>query len=378
MADFHDVAVELADQLSDLAKGAWDVGHLDPQLHESPAAHHAALENRREGHHVDVSTAEDRRDPLILKPALVPEDRSDTRCARTLHDGFLDLCKQKNRLLDVPFAHENEIVHVAPNQLYGELARGLDGDAIGNGVVIGNITWIEAVKRMMGRWIALALHADDLDLGNQSLGCDRDTRNQSAPADRHQKSIDTIDGFEHLERQRPLACDDRQVVVRMNERQAALAREVLGEGSRFIEVNTVEDDLSAVRAGLLHLGVGRGTRHDDGRRDAEAPSMISQRLCVVACGHSDHTLLALRRSQAQQAVERPTFLERCGVLSVFVLEVELDAGDRRQRFRELERGAHDVRRNAFVSGADIVDGNRHGEDRQLGESAVYSQPMATA
>src|SRR5207249_3669179 len=76
---------------------------------------------------------------------------------------------------------------------------------------------------------------------------------QPAPAHRGHEGVERGDVLEELERRRPLARDDRVVVVRRHEHAPGLGRDAPGERRPVVLQPVVEDDLATVVAGRLNL-----------------------------------------------------------------------------------------------------------------------------
>ena len=136
---------------------------------------------------------------------------------------------------------------------------------------------------------------------------------------------------EHLERDRALAGDHREVVVRMDDGEAALLGELQAGDARVLEGVALEHDLGAEAARVLDLDARGEARHDDRRRDPHPLGVVGDRLRVVAGRDREHALGALGRRQLRHLVERAALLERGGELQVLELEEDVAAADRRQR-----------------------------------------------
>jgi len=104
--------------------------------------------------------------------------------------------------------------------------------------------------------------------------------------------------------------------------------------------------------GVLDFRVRRTLGHDDDGRDAQARGVIGDGLSMIAGAHGNHTAPALGVGQGRELVERAALLERSGELQVLELEVELAAGDARQRLARQERGALNRAFDARRRGAD--------------------------
>ena len=164
----------------------------------------------------------------------------------------------------------------------------------------------------------------------------------------------------------------------MDEGEALLAAVLRGEGGGLLDRLALQDHLGAVPAGVDDLHRRRVDRHDDGGRDAEPVGVVGDALGVVAGRHGDHAVLALRRGQRGQAIERAALLERGRELQVLELEPDLAAEDVRQRAAEVAVGLDDGPAQARARGLDVVGSDRQrlgrpcGSDRFSGGHAVFS------
>ena len=87
--------------------------------------------------------------------------------------------------------------------------------------------------------------------------------------------------------------------------------------------------------------------------------MIRDRLGVIAGAHRDHAALALRLGERGKLVQRAALLEGRRELQVLELEVQLAAGEARERVAGEERRALDRAFDARRRGADGLD-RKHG------------------
>jgi len=94
-------------------------------------------------------------------------------------------------------------------------------------------------------------------------------------------------------------------------------------------LSAMQDDTRAVSASLLNFVEGRIGRHDNGGRYTEPTGVESNALGMVAGRHGDDAPSPLLCIQAEQLVERATFLERRCELVVFELQPHFRAGQRR-------------------------------------------------
>ena len=115
------------------------------------------------------------------------------------------------------------------------------------------------------------------------------------------------------------------MVVRRNQRHAALVSQTATNGFAVLAEAVVDDDGRAVALRSRHLGSGRVVRHDDHRRHAEQARRERDRLRVVARGERNDAGAALVLVETRQRVERAAELERTHTLEVLTLEEQLCA-----------------------------------------------------
>ena len=204
----------------------------------------------------------------------------------------------------------------------------LDADAVGDRRLAAFA--MAVVDRVPRRREALGLHADDVQVGAERLRRRRHAGDQAAAADGDDQGVDLGLLGEHLERDRALAGDHRQVVERMDDGVAALLGELQAGDARVLEGVADEDDLGAEAARVLDLHARGEARHDDRRRDAHALRVVGDRLGVVAGRDREHALGALGGRELRHLVERAALLERGGELQVLELEEDGAAADLRQ------------------------------------------------
>jgi hypothetical protein len=241
---------------------------------------------------------------------------------------LLDLEQHQDRLLDVVFRDQDDVVDEGADDGQRQRPGRLDADAVGDGRLAALA--IAVVDRVPRRREALGLDADDVQVGAERLRRRRHAGDQAAAADGDDQGVDLGLLGEHLERDRALAGDHRQVVERMDDGVAALLGELQAGDARVLEGVADEDDLGAEAARVLDLHARGEARHDDRRRDAHALRVVGDGLRVVAGRDREHALGALGGSELRHLVERAALLERGGELQVLKLEEDGAAADLRQ------------------------------------------------
>ena len=162
---------------------------------------------------------------------------------------------------------------------------------------------------------------------------------QPATADRDHQHLEVGRRLQHLQGERALARDHGRVVERMDEGQAVALGDLPGMAGRILDALALEHHPGTEAPRVLDLHERRVARHDDGRRDAQAPRVVGDALRMIAGGHGDHARGRLLGRQLRQAVQGAALLERGGVLQVLELEPDLGAGDLRQRARRAGRAS---------------------------------------
>ncbi|MGY4620673.1 hypothetical protein ACVWZ4_005900 [Bradyrhizobium sp. USDA 4472] len=175
------------------------------------------------------------------------------------------------------------------------------------------------------------LDAENAQRRLDRFGGDGDAADQAASANRNDQRIELRHGLEHLQTDRTLACDDKRIVVRMDEDHAACFAVAPRERSRLFQGRPRDDHFGAVVPGVLDLHHRRAHRHHDRGGNAEPLGVIGDALRVVACRHCDDAVRTFFRGQRSEAIESAALLERGGELKVFEFEPELAAADAAQR-----------------------------------------------
>ena len=164
-----------------------------------------------------------------------------------------------------------------------------------------------------------------------------------------------------------LARHHRRVVVGVDEREALGRREPVRLLRRLVEGLAEQHHPGAVAARCSRPSRGACRRHDDGRRDAEAPRMIGDRLGVVARRHRDDAPLGVRRRRGFRACSAPALLEGAGRLHVLVLDEDRGTGQLGEARGRHERRAQD---------APSICGGRSASARLMAYSGTCLPPAA--
>jgi len=166
--------------------------------------------------------------------------------------------------------------------------------------------------------------------------------------------------LQHLERERAGARDDLRVVGRVDEREAALRDQAVGDRDRLVVVATLFDEDGAQAAQrLVLLGVvAEGDTHRD--RHAQACPRPGQAQPVIATRRRHHAASqGLRRHRGEHG-QRVADLECARRLMVLVLDPDADAVAHRgvERGVRAKRRGHEVPAQPLACGADVLDRGR--------------------
>ncbi|MNF66796.1 hypothetical protein D3C84_485940 [compost metagenome] len=170
----------------------------------------------------------------------------------------------------------------------------------------------------------LRLDADHLHLGAQVLHIGGDAGDQAAAAHRHEDGVQPAGVLaQDFHGHGALAGDHVRVVVGRDEGQAPLLRQLQRMGQGIGEGVAVQHHLAAAGAHPLHLQLGGGARHHDGRLYAQFPRRQRQALGMVAGRGGDHPAGALLLAQLHHTVVGAADLEGVDRLQVLALEQHL-------------------------------------------------------
>ena len=284
--------------------------------------------------------------PHKIRPTFLPGKRSglrqhggQARGARAFRHGLLQREIGVHRAFEMRLVDQHDLGDQLADHRQRQLTDILDRDAFGQRRPADRPAFI--VQRVPHRRIKRGFGADDLDLGLHRACGDGIAGNQTAAADRDHQHVEIGSFLQHLERDGALPGDDARIVVGMHQRESAFGQDLLAARLRFRHAFAVEHHLGAVRLGRRHLHERRRHRHDDGRRNLEPRGVIGHRLGVIAGRHGDDAALALGLAERGELHQRAAVLERIGDLQIFVFDVDVGAGERRQpRRRQHGRAQH--------------------------------------
>ena len=315
---------------------------------------------------ISASTSGSMLPPHSTSPTLRPAKRSRSFITRREADragafdhGLLDLEQHQDRLLDVVLADQHDVV---------DQAR-ISGSVSAPGCLDARCRRRSSPAHRAGRRRApRSRQPGSARSARRRSGCRaRSARAAVAmpeispppPIATHQR-VDRRLLLEHLEADRALAGDHREIVVRMHDGQRRARSRARGRVARASsKVSPSQHDFAPkprVRSTLTD-GAKRGITIVAG--DAHPLGVVRDRLRVVAGRHREHAVRTLVGGQLRHLVERAALLERRGELQVLELQEDLAAGELRQRARRQAWRARDfagsrsaaARMSSTVSGA---------------------------
>ncbi len=114
----------------------------------------------------------------------------------------------------------------------------------------------------------IGFDGDDFCFRPERFHGERDAREQTAAAHRHDDGVEIRDLGHDLKTGGALAGDDRGIVVAVDVGQALLRRDLVRPRFRFREIFPFEDDGGAEFLAVVDLDQGRKLRHHDRGRHA--------------------------------------------------------------------------------------------------------------
>ena len=278
----EDVRAERGNVVEQLAETARPVEQRDREAQPAVAGHEALLDDALDEAHVDVAAGEQAHDVFALHIDLALEHGGHGRGAGGLDDLLAALHEQEHRLGDLEIVDGDDVVGVFLDERDGDVARRLDGDAVGDGGHGVGLDIAVRMERLRDRVRALGLHADDLHAGVDLLDARGHAGKQAAAAGRHDDDVRRGQIAEDLEAERALTGNDLGVIVGVQERGVLLLADLAGFGIGVVIAVAREHNGGTVALRGLRLGDGRGLGHDNRGRDAEAVRGVGHALRMVA------------------------------------------------------------------------------------------------
>ena len=140
-----------------------------------------------------------------------------------------------------------------------------------------------------------------------------------------------------LHADRPLACNDIRIVIRMDEGETSLRLKPTGLGVGLVKALAVEDHTATLPSHSLNFDRGGGARHHDGGLSTQPLSRESHALSMIARRSTDHPTLESLPWQARHLGVGAAQLEREYRLKVLALEPNRASQALRQARHGIER-----------------------------------------
>ena len=326
MGDGKDVGIGAGNKGQELDQFARDVG--DDGLEEDLALRldQALVDDAGHIVDVDVAAADEGCDFLVADAGnLAAHESCDRYGTGPFGNGLAPFQENQDSAGDFRFIDGDDFIDVFLTDIIGQVARCLDGDAIGQSslAVVGNdLSFFDGF--LHGRHV-FRLDADDFDLRVDVLSGYGQAGNEAAAANRCDDSIDFGKLFDDFQGNRPLAGNDFRVVEGMDEGIAVFRRQFNGFGCGFIEEIPVEDDIGTVAAGRRNLAQGSVFRHADDGLAAIFAGSQSHALGVVSGRSGDDAFFPFFRGQGSDFVIGPAQFKGACPLEVFQFQINFAA-----------------------------------------------------
>ena len=236
---------------------------------------------------------------------------------------------------DFVLADGDHLVHILFAHLIGQLAGGLDLDAVrkGGSGVQGPVTMLLHGHIHAGR--TRRLDAVDLDIRPQGLDGKGNAGNQAAAAHRHNHGVQIGQLIQDFQTDGALACNHQFIVVGMDEGHPGFGLELDGLVVGVVVGARHQTDFGAQILGIFHLHDGGAVRHADNAFDPPAGGSQGHTLGVVARRTGDDAPAPLFFRELADLVVGAPHLETAGHLEVFGLEVEAAVPGQQRRLDQV-------------------------------------------
>ena len=319
----HHIASAAGHHLGHLFQLAGFVLQCDGQVCLAAAHHKAAGDDAVQDVHINVAAGDDAGHLFALHRQLVEQHRRHRHSACTLGHQLLVLHQGEDSRCRLVLGHGNDIVHILLAQLVGQLARGLDLNAVRKGGSRFQGLVLVLVQAAVHTGGTLGLYAVHLDLRPQGLDGKGDAGDQSAAAHRHHHSVHIRQLVEDLQANGSLPGDDLLVIVRVDKGHVVLLLQLHGLVVGFVVGAGHKADLRAQIFGVFHLHQGCAVRHTDDAADAAPGSRQRHALRMVARRAGNDALGALLLGKLADLIISAPHLKAAGGLQVLSLEVQL-------------------------------------------------------
>ena len=302
------------------------VGQHGGEAHRPPLLGKAAGEDALQHGHVHISTGQQSADGLALGVHLVVHGGGDAHGARALGHQLLLFQHRQDGAGDLALADRHHLVHILPAHVEGQVAGGLDLNAVGHGVHAGEGDDLPLLQGFRHAGRTGSLHAHDAAVGLQVLHGVGKTGDQPAAADGHEDHVHVRQLLQNFKADGALPRHDAVVVEGMDERQPLLIPQAHRLSVGVVVHAGHQHHVGAVAAGGLDLGDRRALGDADGGLDAHVPGSVGHALGVVPGGAGDDAPRLLLVGEGGDLVVRAPELERAGFLQAVGLQIEVAAG----------------------------------------------------
>ncbi len=165
--------------------------------------------------------------------------------------------------------------------------------------------------------------------------------------------------LDHLETERALARDDIRMVEGRDRHHALLGDQPLDLDLRIVLAAPDDAYLRPQRLDRRNLVARHQRRHADDRARARRARGMGQSAAVISGGGRDHAARPRRVVETRHRVRRTPQLEASGVLLVFQLEPDRNAGALRERGRRIDRRLPHHPRDTLPRRFDFGQADRH-------------------
>ena len=336
----HHIAAAAGYHLGHLFQLAGLVLQCDGQVCLAAAHHKTAGDDAVQDVHINVAAGDDAGHLFALHRQLVEQYCCHRHSACTLGHQLLVLHQGEDGRRRLVLGHGNDIVHILLAQLIGQLARGLDLNAVRKGGSRFQGLVLVLVQAAVHTGSTLGLYAVHLDLWAQSLDGKGNAGNQSAAAHRHHHSIHIRQLVEDLQANGSLPGNDLLVIVGVDKGHVVLLLQLHGLVVGFVVGAGHKADLRAQIFGVLHLHQGCAVRHTDDAADAAPGSRQRHTLRMVARRAGNDALGALLLGKLADLIISAPHLKAAGGLQVLGLKVQLAVLGQLGGFNEVGLARH--------------------------------------
>ena len=162
---------------------AGPVDDVEPQLRQPALARELTGQHAGQQPGVDIAAAQHETELAALEAPASASTAARPAAPAPSVTVFSMVMQEAQRVLDLLFGDQHDVVDQRAHDLGGDAAGRLDRDAFRERVAAHRK--LLPLDEVVHRRIERGLHADDLDIGLERLGGDRHAGDQAAAADRH-------------------------------------------------------------------------------------------------------------------------------------------------------------------------------------------------